>query len=150
MRAFLQVSVLVMAFAIVGAGTVGAQNDAAEAIKAVNQLFQGYVAAGNVDALTMLYTEDGMSMQPNANPRVGHEAIKEAHAEMFATGVGALRLTTDELEVFGDTAHEVGRFVTETADGGHIDHGKYVCIWKLINGEWKLHRDIFNSNMVAQ
>ena len=104
MRAFLQVSVLVMAFAILGAGTVGAQNDAAEAIKAVNQLFQEYVAEGNADALTMLFTEDGMSMQPNADPRVGHEAIKEAHVEMFATGVGALRLTTDELEVFGDTA----------------------------------------------
>ena len=48
------------------------------------------------------------------------------------------------------TAHEVGRFVTETADGDHIDHGKYVVIWKRIEGEWKLHRDIFNSNMAAQ
>ncbi len=150
MRALLQVSVLVMVLVVFGTVTAGAQNGAAEAIKAVNQLFQEYVAEGNADPLTMLFTEDGMSMQPNADPRVGHEAIKEAHAEMFATGVGALRLTTDELEVFGDTAHEVGRFVTETADGDHIDHGKYVVIWKRIEGEWKLHRDIFNSNMAAQ
>lgn len=145
MRAFLQVSGLVMVLAIFGTVTASAQNDAAEAIEAVNQLFQEYVAAGNVDALAMLYTEDGMSMQPNTNPFVGHDAIREAHAAMLATGVGALRLTTDELQVFGDTAHEVGRYVTETADGGHIDHGKYVAIWKRIDGEWKLHRDIFTA-----
>lgn len=147
MRAFLQVLALVMALAILGAGTVGAQNEAVEAIKAVNQQFQDYVAEGNVDAIAMLYTEDGMFMQPNANPFVGHEAIKEAIAGMIATGVGAVRLTSDELQVFGDTAHEVGRYVLETADGDHIDHGKYICIWKRINGEWRLHRDIFNSNM---
>ena len=145
MRALLQVSVLVMVLVIFGTVTVSAQNGAAEAIKAVNQLFQEYVAEGNADALTMLFTEDGMSMQPNTNPFVGHDAIREAHAAMLATGVGALRLTTDELQVFGDTAHEVGRYVTETADGGHIDHGKYVAIWKRIDGEWKLHRDIFTA-----
>ena len=43
MRAFLQVLALVMALAILGAGTVGAQNEAVEAIKAVNQLFQEYL-----------------------------------------------------------------------------------------------------------
>ena len=150
MRAFLQVSGLVMVLAIFGTVTASAQNDAAEAIEAVNQLFQEYVAAGNADGLAMLYTEDGMSMQPNTNPYVGHEAISEAHAALFATGVGVIRLTTDELQVFGDTAHEVGRFVTETADGDHVDHGKYVAIWKRIDGEWKLHRDIFNSNMAAR
>ena len=139
-----------MVLAIFGTVTASAQNDAAEAIEAVNQLFQEYVAAGNADGLAMLYTEDGMSMQPNTNPYVGHEAISEAHAALFATGVGVIRLTTDELQVFGDTAHEVGRFVTETADGDHVDHGKYVAIWKRIDGEWKLHRDIFNSNMAAR
>ena len=116
----------------------------------IRDRFQEYVAAGNADGLAMLYTEDGMSMQPNTNPYVGHEAISEAHAALFATGVGVIRLTTDELQVFGDTAHEVGRFVTETADGDHVDHGKYVAIWKRIDGEWKLHRDIFNSNMAAR
>ena len=62
MRALLQVSVLVMVLVIFGTVTVSAQNGAAEAIKAVNQLFQEYVAEGNADALTMLFTEDGMSM----------------------------------------------------------------------------------------
>ena len=53
MRALLQVSVLVMVLVVFGTVTAGAQNGAAEAIKAVNQLFQEYVAEGNADALTM-------------------------------------------------------------------------------------------------
>ena len=46
MRALLQVSVLVMVLVIFGTVTVSAQNGAAEAIKAVNQLFQEYVRCG--------------------------------------------------------------------------------------------------------
>jgi ketosteroid isomerase-like protein len=28
-----------------------------------------------------------------------------------------------------------------------LDKGKYIVIWKQEDGQWKLHRDIFNSSM---
>ena len=31
--------------------------------------------------------------------------------------------------------------------GKEIDHGKYMELWRLEKGEWKLHRDIFNSSV---
>ena len=35
------------------------------------------------------------------------------------------------------------------AENKMIDKGKYVVVWKPVNGEWKLFRDIFNSDMPA-
>jgi ketosteroid isomerase-like protein len=30
-----------------------------------------------------------------------------------------------------------------------VDQGKYIVIWKQDGGQWKLHRDIFNSSLPA-
>jgi len=30
-----------------------------------------------------------------------------------------------------------------------MDHGKYIVVWKNTADGWRLHRDIFNSNMAA-
>jgi hypothetical protein len=31
--------------------------------------------------------------------------------------------------------------------GKEIDHGKYMELWRLDKGAWKLHRDIFDSSV---
>ena len=33
--------------------------------------------------------------------------------------------------------------------GKEIDKGKYIVLWKMEDGKWKLHRDIFNSDNAA-
>ncbi len=149
MRRFSRVLVVMMTVGILGAGAATAQHDGAAAIAAVNQQLSDYVAAGDAEGIAMLYTEDAMVLAPNAGPIEGREAIAADFNENFAAGMGALRLTTDEMEIFGDTAQEVGRYVVEAADGSHMDHGKYIVIWKNTEDGWKLHRDIFNSNMAA-
>jgi hypothetical protein len=30
-----------------------------------------------------------------------------------------------------------------------LDEGKYIVIWKQVEGQWKLHRDILNSSRPA-
>jgi ketosteroid isomerase-like protein len=33
-------------------------------------------------------------------------------------------------------------------EGGKVvDRGKYIVIWKREQGQWKLHRDIWNTSM---
>ena len=149
MRVSLQVLVVMMTVGVLEAGVVKAQHDVAEAIEAVNQQLSNNVAAGDADAIAMLFTANAIVMAPNAAPIEGREAITADWNANFAAGFGALRLTTDEAEMFGDVAHEVGRYVVEAADGSHLDHGKYIVIWKHTSDGWKLHRDIFNSNMAS-
>lgn len=120
--------------------------DAAAGIEESNAAFEAAIAAGDVDAVVSLYTDDALLMAPNAPAAEGLEAIRAAF-EALLEGVGSLALTTREVEAYGDTASEVGSYVLEGHDGSHLDHGKYLVIWKRTADGWKLHRDIFNSDM---
>jgi ketosteroid isomerase-like protein len=64
-------------------------------------------------------------------------------------GIKAVKLETVEVERDGNTAYEVGTFTLQGAEGQVLDAGKYVVIWKQEAGQWKLHRDIFNSSRPA-
>jgi ketosteroid isomerase-like protein len=64
-------------------------------------------------------------------------------------GIAEATLKTIELEAHGDTANEIGAYTLRAGDGGVLDQGKYVVIWKREGGQWKLHRDIWNSSLPA-
>ena len=55
-----------------------------------------------------------------------------------------------EAEGHGDTAIEVSKYTLQGEGGQVLDEGKYIIIWKQEDGQWKLHRDIFNSSLPAQ
>ena len=52
----------------------------------------------------------------------------------------------DGIESAVGLAYEVGRYAL-SGQVGDIDHGKYIVVWKKVGGQWKLHRDIFNSDV---
>jgi ketosteroid isomerase-like protein len=45
-----------------------------------------------------------------------------------------------------DVAHETGSYRITGPDGKVLEKGKYTVIWKRDGGQWKLHRDIWNSD----
>ena len=59
-------------------------------------------------------------------------------------------LTTEDVTAAGDYAVETGKWVATSADGKHLDHGKYVTVYKKADGGWKIYRDIWNSNMASK
>ena len=63
------------------------------------------------------------------------------------SGVKGAKLEVVEVEGMGQTAVEVGRYALSDAEGNVLDHGNYVVIWRKVEGQWKLHRDIWNSNV---
>jgi ketosteroid isomerase-like protein len=62
--------------------------------------------------------------------------------------IGIRAITPETIEVEGSdyTVHEVGRYTLQDEGGQVIDTGKYVVIWQHEAGQWKLHRDIWNSS----
>ena len=129
---------------VVNANHHGGDDDVATAIKAVNQKLMDCTNSGDTECAAMQYTIDAVYLGPNAEPVKGREAIK---AGMVDDRTSVLELIADEIEVYGDTASELGTYVTESRDGKHLDHGSYIVIWKLTDDGWKLHWDIFNTNM---
>jgi ketosteroid isomerase-like protein len=138
-----------LALALMAAPGLAAQQDAAAGIAAGNAALSAAIAAGDADAAVAVYLENASFMGANAPAAVGHDAIRAAFQGMIEAGIGRVALTTDEIEAFGDTAYEVGRYVLDAKDGTHLDHGKYVVIWKRAGDGWKMYRDIFNSDMPA-
>ena len=65
-------------------------------------------------------------------------------------GIKTARLDTVEAEEYGETAIEIGKYTLSGEAGKVMDRGKYVVIWKQEGGQWKLHRDIWNSSLSAQ
>ena len=58
------------------------------------------------------------------------------------------KLEIVEVEGMGGTAYEVGKYTLYAEGDQMLDTGKYVVIWKKQeDGQWKLHRDIWNTSM---
>ncbi len=115
----------------------------------VNQRLSQAVQDGDAAAAAALYTEDGKFLAPNADFFSGRDAIQGFFQGAIDGGIKGLNLTTLELEIQGDTAHEVGTYEL-VADGGVVaDSGKFIVIWKRIDGNWRLHRDMINTSRPA-
>ncbi len=120
-----------------------------EAVRTASAHFPEVYAQGDAAAVAALYTEDGMVMAPNSAVLTGDADIAAFWQGAMDAGVTELEIVAEELEVVGDTAIERGNAQLFLADGTSVDTIKYILIWKEQDGEWLLHRDIWNSNLPA-
>lgn len=118
------------------------------AVEAASAAFAEAFSAGDAEAVAALYTEDGVILPPGSDAVEGRAAIQEAMAaEMAAMGDAVMTFETHEVQAAHGHALEVGGYTLEGADGTHLDHGKFIAIWKNTDDGWKMTRDIWNSSM---
>jgi uncharacterized protein (TIGR02246 family) len=120
-----------------------------DAIVAANENFRIVSKGGNAAGMAALYTENGQLLPPNSDFVTGRQAIQGFFQAFFDMGIKEAVLESVEVEGHGDTAIEVGKYTLKGEGGQELDAGKYIVIWKREEGQWKLHRDIFNSSMPA-
>lgn len=109
------------------------------------------VAAKDTTAIGNIYAEDGELLLPGT-PRVsGRAAVRSAWATMLKTP--NLSLTFEASEVVGSSAGDLAaatgpyKLGMDGPKGQRIeDAGKFVEVWKRVNGEWKALYTIFNSD----
>ena len=115
------------------------------AIAAQNDVFMQAFARGDAPALAALYTSNGQALPPGGDIATGPQAIQALWQGAMDMGITNARLETIELEQYDDTAIEVGRYTLSAAEKV-LDTGKYIVIWKELDGRWRLHRDMWNSS----
>jgi len=120
-----------------------------KAIEAANAEFMSLFSQGDADGMATAYTKGGQVLPPSSDAVTGSQAIQAFWQGIMDSGIKGLQLETIEAEGQDPTAYEVGRFTLSDASGQMVDTGKYVVIWKQEDGQWKLHRDIFNSSRAA-
>ena len=121
-----------------------------ESIAAANDVFMAAFKQGDAAGLAALYTKDGQVLPPNGDFVSGQQAIQSFWQVIFDMGIKEAQMDIVEVEKQGDTAFEVSKFKLLGEGGQVLDEGKYIVVWKRDQGEWKLHRDIFNSSRPAQ
>lgn len=120
--------------------------DIRHAIVAANGQLMEAFSRGDAASAAAAYTEQGQVLPPNRDVVAGKQAIQTFWQEAMNMGIKTVTLETKEVEDFGHTAHEVGRYTLQGEGDQVIDAGKYVVIWQQEGGQWKLHRDIWNSS----
>ena len=118
-----------------------------EEIRSANQNFEQNFAKGNAQGMAALYTSDGMLLPPGAGMQNGSNAIQNFWQMVMDMGIKAAHLETLEVEQEGETAIEVGQYELNGSEGQRMDQGKYIVIWKKQLGQWKLHKDIWNTSL---
>jgi len=96
-----------------------------------------------------LYTSSAEIFPPNVDLVKGTQDIQRYWQSSFSDEPVTASVMSTEIESCGDMAWEVGNYKIAAVDGTTVDKGKYVTIWKFQDGKWKLHRDIFNSDLPA-
>lgn len=139
-----------------GAETMTASDVATEtqAIRAVNTQWLAAVQSHDAAATAAFFTPDGRLLPPNAPTVQGSAAIAEEYAGMYQLPNLAVSWTQEIIEVAetGTLAYDIGTY-TLSYDGpaGRIeDNGKYLVIWRKMDGQWRVAAESFNSNLPAQ
>jgi uncharacterized protein (TIGR02246 family) len=118
-------------------------------IAAVNRMFEEAARKGDADRMASLYTPDAIALPPDGPVVKGRENIKQMWASALKQmGLKDVKLDTLDLEIAGDRASEVGEATLslETEPGKRQTAvAKFVVVWKKIDGQWRLHRDIWNA-----
>ncbi len=103
----------------------------------------------DTEAIANMYTEDGKLFPGRRDILEGKEALMEYWK--FAEGSKDLyhKLTPIEIQILGDYAYDYGYYEGSltNAEGEPVNfNGKYVIVWKKIDGAWKMYLDIWNRN----
>jgi len=121
-------------------------------IQAVETAWATAQNAKDINALMAMYADDAISMTDGAPSLNGKAAIQAYQEAEFAKAPAGLNSAYTVQDVYGDgeTVTEVGTGVTKDASGAVVRTGKYVAIWKKMDGKYVCIREIYNSDAPAK
>ena len=96
-------------------------------------------AAMDSNAALGFWSDDAVMHLAGSPPIVGRAAVAALYEQVFAQIVEFEANSTQiELAAAGDLAWELGtnRTVVAGGQGGLVDTGKYLAVWRKIDGEW--------------
>lgn len=120
------------------------------AIRAATAAWAADYNAGDADAVAAHYAEDAVLQPPGASSASGRAAIREFIAGDSAASMAAglkFNIPGDgPVGISGDLAYEAGTFSVTDAAGATVATGKYMGVFRNIDGKWLLVRDTWNMD----
>ena len=118
-------------------------------IQAAQDRLADAVSARDPQRAAALYTEDARLIPQGAPVCADRSAIAGFFAGAFENGIVGARFITEEVDGDDTQATETGRYELYAAPpgGGRVmaADGRYLVVWRKRGGEWRIHRDMFNT-----
>lgn len=118
-----------------------------KSVEEANQALSDFLKKGDSTGFAGLYCSDAKMMGPEASPVIGRGAIKSAIGGLYQMGISGASLKTTDVWGSDALVGEEGTYLLSFKDGKEYDHGKYIVLWKMEDGKWKLFRDIWNTDI---
>jgi uncharacterized protein (TIGR02246 family) len=107
------------------------------------------VSARDASRAASLYTDDARLIPQGAPACADRNAITAFFAGAFDNGIVGAAFTTDEVDGDDTQAVETGRYELFAAPPGGervlAAEGRYLVVWRKRDGQWRIHRDMFNT-----
>lgn len=97
--------------------------------------------------LAEVYTENAKIFAPNMDIVEGRPAIQQFWQGALEMGIKSFKGVLSEAENLGNTGYLIGTYTVSGQEGQMLDQGKFISILKKENDQWKVYRDIYNSNI---
>jgi ketosteroid isomerase-like protein len=113
----------------------------------VTTAFELAFSKDDLPATMALFTEDAQVLPDDGPVVVGRAAIEQFMKDQM-TPVTTFNTETDMTIVRRDLAVEQGHYrVRDVRRGSDVEEGKYIHVWRKVNGEWKISRLIYNTDV---
>ena len=118
----------------------------AAAIMALESEFSAKFQEKDLEWIMNLHATNGRIFAPNAEPVVGHEALRAHYEASLASLASEASWESAEAHVSasGDMAYDFGTAMSDAGDGPMLS--KYLVVWVREDGEWKIAVDMFSPN----
>lgn len=116
------------------------------AIEASNKAYGACFATDDSTKFSGCYTADACINPPNMPRMCGTAAINAFFNGGYKMGIRNLKLTTEEVMGSAAAVAEIGKYEVLGDKDASLDKGKFIVVWKMDNGKWKMHRDVWNSD----
>ena len=126
--------------------TTTATSTSAE-IRRANDAFEAAFARSDAAAIAALYTSNAVLLPTGMECISGSAGIQAFWQGAMEMGIKRVKLDSQDIEELTDTAIELGNYTLFGPNEQPLDKGKYIVVWKEHQGQWKLHQDIWNSNV---
>jgi hypothetical protein len=110
-----------------------------------NKQFTEAHITGDVAAIDAMFLVDSRSYPPGASAAVGLPAIHALTVDFLKAGLTEFREETTTFYGNAEYVIDEGVYVL-TYGEGVTERGKYVNVWKQVNGNWRIQANIWNTD----
>lgn len=126
---------------------LNAQDAEVKAIQSQIKKFSRHLMSGERDKVVAMYTEDAKILPSDREILEGKELANYWNPpgeQSWKTTYH--KVTPVEIKVLGNEAYDYGYYEGTSSNGDQTSDwkGKYVIVWRKVDGVWKIYLDIWN------